>query len=161
VRIKLTIDIDPDASEPEVTIRAADESPPIAEIIDLLRRFTSEHEKSTVEAYWGSVRTEILQSDIIRVYTEDRRLTARTPKGEYQMRTTLRELEGMLDADWFVRISRYEIVNLNRVSHFDYSFKGTMKVIFEDGTYSWVSRRFLAPVQQRLAMLAQRGGKRL
>ena len=73
------------------------------------------------------------------------------------MRCTLRELEEILDARWFVRISRFEIINMNWVSGFDLSVKGTIKVTFEDGSYTWVTRRFVPSIGQRLADLAERG----
>jgi DNA-binding LytR/AlgR family response regulator len=158
-KIKLKIEIDPSVREPEVIIRANEETSFIKEMIDSIRQYTIEQKKLPIETYQGNIKVLIDQADIIRVYTEDRKLTAWTMRGVYQIRCSLRELAEKLDADWFVRISRFEIINLNRVSRFDFSIKDTMKVVFEDGNYSWVSRRFINPVQQRLSDLAQRGGK--
>lgn len=74
------------------------------------------------------------------------------------MQCTLRDIEEKLDADWFVRISRYEIINLNWVANFDLSFKGTIKVVFEDGNFTWVSRRFVSSIEHKLKNLESREG---
>ena len=98
------------------------------------------------------------QKDIIRVYTENRKLIILTPKGEYSMRCTLRELEETLDPNCFVRISRFEILNMNKVSSFDLSMAGTIQVFFEGGSSTWVARRYVRAVEQRLALPRQKGG---
>ncbi len=152
-RINLRIDIDPSVSEPEVIIRTNEETALVKEIVSFLKQHT-EQERSTIAVYRGNIATEADQADIIRIYSEGRKMIVWTTEGEYQARCTLRELEETLDADWFLRISRSEIINLNWVSGFDMSFKGTIKVVFEDGSYSWVSRRYVGTVERRLADLA-------
>lgn len=98
------------------------------------------------------------QLDIIRVYTQERKLVIWTRDGAYYVKSTLRELEETLDEEWFVRISRYEIINLNWVSDFDLTFRGTIKVVFEDGSSAWVARRYVSAVEQRLESALEKGG---
>jgi DNA-binding LytR/AlgR family response regulator len=159
MRIKL--DIDPSVLEPEVIIRAGEETEPIREIVSFIRQRAeadTKQDQSLITVYRdNNTARSIDQSDIVRVYTADRKLAVVTRDRKYQMRCTLRELEEILDERWFVRISRFEIINMNWVSGFDLSVKGTIKVTFEDGSYTWVTRRFVPSIGQRLADLAERG----
>ena len=159
MRIKL--DIDPSVLEPEVIIRAGEETETIREIVSFIRQRTEEDTKqdqSLITVYRdNNTARSIDQSDIIRIYTAGRKLGVVTQDRKYQVRCTLRELEEILDARWFVRISRFEIINMNWVSGFDLSVKGTIKVSFEDGSYTWVTRRFVLSIGKRLADLAERG----
>ena len=60
-----------------------------------------------------------------------------------------------------MRISRFEIININWVSSFDLSTAGTIQVIFEDGSVAWVSRRYVRAIEQRLTALSGKGGASL
>ena len=157
--INIKIDIDPSVSEPEVIIRTDEETPLIEQIVSAIQQCAGP-DLQKLPAY----RTDTLcvslidQRDIIRIYTENRRLIISTRDGEYWMRSTLRELEAILDADLFVRISRYEIVGINWISEFDFSMSGTIKILFEDGSSTWVARRYVQIIEQRLALPGQKGG---
>lgn len=156
---KIKIEIDPSADVPEVIIKTKEETDLTREIVSYIEEYT-DHDLVTIEAIRDNVTCQINQSDIMRLYLENRKIIIHTNNGKYNTRCALRDLESILDGDRFVRISRSEIINLNYVASFDISIKGTTKVIFEDGSYSWVSRRMVRPVQQRLAVLAGKGGKR-
>ena len=159
--MKIKLDIDPSVREPEVIIRAGEETEAIREIVSFIRQRTEEdtkQERSLITVYRDNNTARLIdQSDIIRIYTADRKLAVLTRDRKYQLRCTLRELEDILDTRWFVRISRFEIINMNWVSGFDLSVKGTIKVTFEDGSYTWVARRFVPSIGQRLEALAERG----
>ncbi len=161
MRIKL--DIDPSVREPEVIIRAGEETETIRDIVSFIHQRTeedTEQDRSMITVYRdNNTARSIDQSAIIRIYTADRKLAVVTRNRKYQVRCSLRELEEILDARWFVRISRFEIINMSWVSGFDLSVKGTIKVTFEDGSYTWVTRRFVPSIGQRLADLAERGDK--
>ena len=161
MRIKL--DIDPSVREPEVIIRVGEETETIRDIVSFIHQRTeedTEQDRSMITVYWdNNTARSIDQSAIIRIYTADRKLAVVTRNRKYQVRCSLRELEEILDARWFVRISRFEIINMSWVSGFDLSVKGTIKVTFEDGSYTWVTRRFVPSIGQRLADLAERGDK--
>lgn len=160
--IKIKIEIDESLTEPEVIIRASEESDYVKSLADSVRHFISneQNERLLIEVIRDNKTIYVEQPDIVRVFSEYRRIVVWTKDGGFQAKCTLKELEDTLDREWFIRISRFEIINLNIVSGFDMSIKGTMKVTFEDGSYSWVSRRFLLPVQKRLSELAREGGER-
>lgn len=155
--MKLTVEIDPSVTEPEVIIREREETALVSRIVSLIQQYTQQ-EQPSITVYQSTTRSSIEQLEIIRVYTQERKLVIWTKDGAYYAKSTLRELEETLDEEWFVRISRYEIINLNWVTGFDLTVRGTIKVLLEDGSSAWVSRRYVRTVEQRLESTLEKGG---
>ncbi len=152
-RININVEIDSACVMPQITIRTNKKTDLIKSMISALEScMDSESTRVTV---YDSDRVDVLEKkDIIRVYIENRRLTICTSSGKYRSRMTLCDFENMLDDDSFARISRFELVNLKKVSCFDQSITGTIKIIFEDGSETWVARRCVRDIQQRIKKLA-------
>ncbi len=155
--MKLTVEIDPSVTEPEVIIREREETSLVSRIVSLIQQYTQQ-EQPSITVYQSTTRSSVEQLEIIRVYTQERKLVIWTKDGAYYAKSTLRELEETLDEEWFVRISRYEIINLNWVTGFDLTVRGTIKVLLEDGSSAWVSRRYVRTVEQRLESTLEKGG---
>ena len=147
--MKIIIDIDPSVNEPEVIIRANEETSLVKEIVSFIQERTA-GEQSTITVFRNGITKEISQSEIIRVYTEDRKMIVWTSGGEYQTSCTLRELEEIFDKYRFLRISRYEIINLLKVKKFDFSISGSLRIEMENGVETWASRRNISEIKKRL-----------
>ena len=145
----IRIEIDPSCHIPEVIIRTDQKTALIEDIVSAVEQCSGK-ERSRIMAYRDGVFTLLDQRDILRIYTEERKLIVSTETGDYEVRSTLRELEEALDAKWFQRISRFEIINLNKVTGFDFGVSGTIKVSFVDGSSTWVSRRYIRTIEQVL-----------
>lgn len=90
---------------------------------------------------------------MIRIYADNGKVLAVTDKGEYVLRLRLYEAEEYLSECRFVRISNSEIINLNKVSHFDLSFTGTICVKLLNGTTTYVSRRYVSKIKKILGIM--------
>lgn len=148
-KVRVRLEIDPSCQETEIVIRTCQKSKEAEEIIRAVERCVG-NEYPPVTAYKGDTLVLVTQNDIFRVYTESRKLIVCTGNDRYESRQPLKELEEQLDEGHFVRISRFEIINLRKVSGFDFSNTGTIRVIFTDGSETWVARRYVQAAQKTL-----------
>jgi len=147
-RVNLKIEVQLDAHYSEVTVRILTDRIS-REVQELMDRITL----STTDLLLGFQKEEAVPlslEEIIRVYTSAGKVYAVTEEGEYQLRYRLYEVEERVNSKYFVRISQSEIVNLRKVKRFDLSLTGTIGVLFSDGSFSYVSRRFVSKIKQCL-----------
>lgn len=90
--------------------------------------------------------------DMVRFYAENQKVMAQDEKGVYSIHPKLYELEEKLDKRLFMRISKSEIVNLQKISRLDMNVAGTIKIIMKDGTESYTSRRNVSRLKKQLGM---------
>lgn len=87
--------------------------------------------------------------EIIRCISKNKGVFIESKNGEYKSRMRLYELYERFD-NKFIKISRYEIINIDYVKKLDLSFKGTIAVEFKNGSISYVSRRYLKEFKKAL-----------
>ena len=87
---------------------------------------------------------------VIMISVDNKRLRIVADDGVYWLRMPMQDAETMLNPSWFLRISRYEIVNLRKVRYFDFSVSGSLYIHLEDGRETWASRRFIPAIKKRL-----------
>ena len=152
--IDIDIQIDPAYGDPRVIIQADRMTPEIDGIVHAIQSL-AESTSPMVTAYAGEAMVLLSQREIIRVYVESRKLIVWTDRGGFVARGTLAEMEAALNPSRFLRISRSEIINLYKVANFDFSLSGTIHVHFDDGSATWVARRYVKSIQSTLGI----GGK--
>ena len=146
--MRVEIILDSSCTEPEITIRTASMTEEVSRIAEKLA-------ENAPQVITGSRndKIEVLEpAELIRIYGGSGKVFAVTDKGEYTCRLRIYEFEQRLDADSFVRISNSEIINLKKVSHFDLSFTGTICVRLQDGTVTYVSRRYVSRIKKILGI---------
>lgn len=92
----------------------------------------------------------LTEDRIISISADNKRLKVVSEDGSYRMRSSLLEIEGRLNPSSFLRISRYEIINLHKVRRFDFSIAGTLRIEMRDGSETWASRRYIQTIRSRL-----------
>lgn len=148
-KVKIRLETDPSFSGTEVIIRSSHRTELTDRLISAIEG-VHQNDLPMIPAYRNSVLTFLDQQQIIRVYTENSKVNILTENGLYEARKSLRDVEKLLTAKGLVRISRFEIVNLRKASGFDFSNTGTIRVLFQNGSDTWVARRYVRTIQQKL-----------
>ena len=151
VRLEVTIvqvEIKVDTSCDETKVIIITEK--MTDEISTLVKKISEQTPSVLAGFRDDVVSILDYGKMVRFYAANQRVYAVTENGEYTIRLRLYELEERLNPSEFVRISNSEIINLKKVQGFDLSFSGTICVNFQDGSVSYVSRRYVAKIKQVL-----------
>lgn len=121
------------------------------EINEYIKRLSSEKAK-TLTGKSGDMISVIKQDEIINICSANGKVYAVTEKGEFIVNQRLYELENSLDCERFVRISNSEIINLEKVKGFNLKLSGTIYVSFNDGRSTYVSRRYVSKIKERLGV---------
>ncbi len=146
--MQVEIRIDESCAKPKIIIMTASMTEEINRVVAML----SENVPQIISGSKDDKVEVLEQANLIRIYASGGKVFAATDKGEYVLRLRLSELEERLDARQFVRISNSEIVNLRKVSNFDLSFTGTICVKLQDGTVTYVSRRYVPKIKKILGL---------
>lgn len=121
------------------------------EINDIVKKL-SEDTLNIIPGFREDTMELIEKEEIFRIYSQGNKVYACTDKGEYLIKLRLYEAENMLCGKDFVRISNSEIINLRKVKNFDLKFTGTICVKLENGTVTFVSRRYISKIKQILGL---------
>lgn len=140
--MKIVFRRDPEAAQTLVQIIAREKN---AEVEAILRRLKSSR---PVMGYGDRGETPLRAEEIIRVYSQQRRVLADSDRGTFALRLRLYELEEMLDEEEFVRISNSEIVSRSRILQLDYSLTGTIRLSLKGGIETYVSRRYVSRIRR-------------
>ncbi len=93
----------------------------------------------------------IEENDVITVTSDGKQVRVITTKGVYTAKQSLQNVEGLLNSRMFLRISRFELVNLMKIRKYDFTIGGTLRVEFEGGMETWASRRYIPLIRQKLS----------
>ncbi len=129
----------PELQEPKLQLQAPVRDSKAEAVLEQLERMYSD----TLRAYDGDRIHLLHQADIVCVYAEDAHVFCRTVNAVYTLHARLYEMEELLEPECFVRISKCEIVNKNRILRLDVSLSGTVGVTLEGNIKTYTSRRYM------------------
>ncbi|CAM5205715.1 LytTR family transcriptional regulator OS=Ureibacillus acetophenoni OX=614649 GN=SAMN05877842_11142 PE=4 SV=1 [Ureibacillus acetophenoni] len=146
--MKIELTIDPTCNEPKLIIITNEVTDEITEIMKLLS--PDSLERVSAYTHRGAKIVEI--KNILRIYTENKKVYIQTANGIAEVKLRLYELEEKLNPKQFVRISNSEIVNINAISNIDISKTGTIGVTLNGGIQTYASRRYVAKMKKQLGL---------
>ena len=144
---EIRLEIDPGLDHVSVVIRAPEEN---EEVTALLRQLGGAPPGVvTVFDGEGAVHTVAVE-EIILASVSGKLVNIVTGDGRWFTRRTLQSLESELNEERFLRISRYELVNLDKVLRYDFTVAGTLRLELAGGVETWASRRCIPSIRKRL-----------
>ena len=147
--MKVEIRLQEGCPEPHVILVANHMTRELESLVQLL----SQDRSTSLTGFRGSQVVLLEPERILRLYASQGKVMARTAEGEeYVVRARLYELEERLARKEFVRISNSELVNLRQIKGFDLSLTGTIRVTLVDGETTYVSRRYMGKIKERLGI---------
>ena len=144
-RINVTFVPDPGTEQIDVTVRAPGLD---GEVEALIRRIEGRRDVITVTDSDGAQQI-IETGELVSVSVHGKHLLFVTENERFLSRQSLQNIEEELD-DRFVRISRYELVNIEKVRKFDFTLSGTLRLELTGGIETWASRRCIPLIRKRL-----------
>ena len=147
--VDIEVVIDENYVNPEVSIKTKARTAQVENIIMAIEN-VSENDFPMIPANIGNKIELISQRDIVRVFTEGRKISIQTDDETYSTNKTLSNIENMLNPERFLRISQSEIINLYKVKQFDIDIAGTIGIEFDNGTKSWASRSRVRAIKEML-----------
>lgn len=101
-------------------------------------------------------RCQLRPAEIVSFYSEGQRVIALGGREKYIVQNKLYELEEEFGKSLFIRISKSEIVNVKKIKSLDMSITGTIRVIMKNDYETYVSRRNVARIKERLVKSTER-----
>ncbi|MCI5774217.1 MAG: LytTR family transcriptional regulator [Erysipelotrichaceae bacterium] len=144
--MKVEIKINQNYPEPLVTITTQKVSAEISALIEQINQSSA----TNIIGYTQEAIKILLPADIFRIYTENGKVFAETKTARYLLKLRLYEIEQQLAHNAFIRISNYEIININKVVKFDLSISGTICVHLSNQKQCYASRRYVTKIKKAL-----------
>ena len=146
-RVSVRFEKDRDERNITVLFRASRQDAQVEQLMNRVR----EPFVDTIAATDADGGTVLLPfEDITSISSDNKRLKVLADNGTYWLKGSLQEMERLLEPNMFLRISRYEIVNLRKISRFDFTISGTLRIEFGEGMETWASRRYIPQIKNRL-----------
>lgn len=94
--------------------------------------------------------TVIDEKEIVVISADGKNIRIVTLSDVFHAKQSLQSVEDILSGN-FLRVSRFEIINLKMVRKYDFTLVGTLRIEFENGMETWASRRYIPVIRERLS----------
>ncbi len=149
-KLNVRFERDENANDIDIIIRAREQDEQIRALIESLTKFEAA-KPETLTLLDSENRVSIVEEkDIVLVSADGKRTSVTTTSGIFRAKQSLQGIERLLSRD-FLRVSRFEIVNLKMVVKFDFTIGGTLRIEFKNGMETWASRRYIPQIRERLS----------
>ena len=146
-KINVRFEQDKTVDSIEIVIRANERD---AQITDLMERLAQRESFRLIALDKNECPGVIDEKDIVFLSADGKNVRIVTINGIYRAKQSLKSFEEMLSRT-FLRVSRFEIINLKMVRKYDFTIGGTLRIEFENGMETWASRRYIPLIKERLS----------
>ena len=146
-KINVRFERDKTTNDIDVVIRAAEKDDQIVSLIEKLS--VPKAAKLTVFDR-DNCSCVIDEDEIVFVSADSKYVRVTAASGIYCAKQSLQSIEELLSRK-FLRVSRFELINLSMVRKYDFTIGGTLRIEFNNGMETWASRRYIPLIRQRLS----------
>jgi len=105
---------------------------------------------SQIECYSDDIVKLVNVSDIYYIESVDKRTLVFCDKGNYQIRKRLYQVYDELADNGFVQISKYCIMNINKLEEIKTLANSHLEAVLSNGKCLYVTRKYLANIKRHL-----------
>lgn len=146
--MKIEVKIDENYKDPLVIILTEKMNEEVSKIIEKVRSV----ERFTLIGFDDDDVEIIPLNNLLRIYSENKKVYAQTEEKTYRIKQRLYEIEGRIDTGDFIRIFHSEIINFKMVRKLDLSFTGTIGIYLKGNVKTYVSRRYVQSIKKYLGI---------
>ena len=153
-KIKVWFERDRDLEGIDVVVRAARRD---SEVTRLMERISGKPPALLTVTDLDGKTLKLVTEDIISISVNDKLTLLVTEDGRTTVRQSLGSIESALDAEMFLRISRHELVNIDKIQLYEFTANGVLRLVLAGGIETWASRRCIPVIRARLGGGGWRG----
>lgn len=146
-KINIRFEADPSLEDIDVLLRAAERD---AEVNACIERISAKPPAELIVTDQDGALVRLAPENIILVSVSGNVTLFETEQGRYSVRQTLQKIEQELAGGSFLRISRSELVNTNKIEKYDFSIRGELRLELTGGIETWAARRCIPEVRRRI-----------
>ena len=146
-KINVRFEVDKTTDDIDVVIRAAEKDD---QIVSLIEKLSTRGSVKLTLLDRNNCSCVIDEEEIVLVSADGKNVRVTATGGIYCAKQSLQSIEELLSRK-FLRVSRFELINLSMVRKYDFTIGGTLRIEFSNGMETWASRRYIPLIRQRLS----------
>ena len=146
-KINVRFEADKTIDDVEIVIRAAEKDD---QIVSLIEKLSARGSVKLTLLDRNNCSCVIDEEEIVLVSADGKNVRVTATGGIYCAKESLQSIEELLSRK-FLRVSRFELINLSMVRKYDFTIGGTLRIEFSNGMETWASRRYIPLIRQRLS----------
>ncbi len=146
-KINVRFEADKTIDDVEIVIRAAEKDD---QIVSLIEKLSARGSVKLTLLDRNNCSCVIDEEEIVLVSADGKNVRVTATGGIYCAKQSLQSIEELLSRK-FLRVSRFELINLSMVRKYDFTIGGTLRIEFSNGMETWASRRYIPLIRQRLS----------
>lgn len=147
--MKLTVELNPELNESEITIKTNQIDEKLQELINYLN---FQNEENIIYGKFQDRSYKVNFDDVTRIYAQDKNVYIKI-NNSHSLQSDLRlyQFEDLLSKK-FIRISKSELINVKWIDYLKLDATGIIKICFVDKDYTYSSRRYLKKIKEQLKL---------
>lgn len=146
-KINVRFEADKTIDDVEIVIRAAEKDD---QIVSLIEKLSARGSVKLTLLDRNNCSCVIDEEEIVLVSADGKNVRVTATSGIYCAKQSLQSIEELLSRK-FLRVSRFELINLSMVRKYDFTIGGTLRIEFKNGMETWASRRYIPMIRERLS----------